>query len=56
VSATVSGHTLTIARAAGPDPAGNFPPTATVSVTDGNTAGTVTVNFTGLQAGTNRCP
>ncbi len=55
VSATVSGHTLTITRAPGPDPAGTFPPTATVSVTDGNTAATVTVNFTGLVAG-NRCP
>ena len=56
VNATIAGNTLTISRNAGPDPvAASYPATGTVSVTDGNTATTVTVSFTGLVAG-NRCP
>ena len=43
VTATVSGNTVTITRLAGPDPAGGpFPPSATISITDGASVVAVT--------------
>jgi hypothetical protein len=55
ITAVASGNTITITRL-GADPAGTFPTTGTISVSDGRTIIPISVTITGADPVTGRCP